>query len=136
MKCDRSMKLAMFKMGGNSSRRESNSRMSSTNDNNMSNKKSVRREQVRKNDRIKGTTGETDSNAVVGMMDEVAYIDGKKANKYWARIKEQRDDHNMTYVDANTAAEYWQRLKSSSLGGSDRSLHVPIEEISFSVTVQ
>ena len=130
------MKLAIFKMGANSSRRESNSHMSTTKGKVASNNKNEKREQDRKKDRINGTMVETDSNVVIGMMDEVAYVDGKKADKYWARIKEQREDHNMTYVDANTAAEYWQHLKSSCLDESDSSFGVPIEEISFAVKVQ
>jgi hypothetical protein len=68
-----------------------------------------------------------DPNVSMGM-DE---IDGKKADKYWARMKEQQDDSKMTYVDANAAEEYWQRLKSGCFDENESQEDVP-SEISFS----
>jgi hypothetical protein len=75
-----------------------------------------------------------DPDVAVGMMHE---IDGKKAGKYWARMKEQQEDCKMAYVDANTAAEYWQRLKSGAFDSNELQEGVPpIDEIAFSVEIQ
>jgi hypothetical protein len=117
------MKFAMFNLGANSSRRESSTKGRKTP------KTSGSRERDLKKMPIKGGM---DLNVAKGMMDE---IDGKKADKYWERMKEQQQDSDMTYVDADAADEYWRRLKSGCFDESESQQDVPIE-ITFSLVAR
>ncbi|CAB9500537.1 expressed unknown protein [Seminavis robusta] len=147
------MKFGLFNKNKSTSMDQSSARMDASNDSsqlklrrNMSKdskdiheskmkkrsaSKKMRGKRGKSSPQIMGLMSEMNPDLVMDMMQEMTFVDGHKAGKYWDRMKRDETDH-VAYVNADAAQEYWNRLKMGCTAEDDEDQEgAPIGEICF-----